>query len=111
VQTNTAVTFRIVVSRIAAVLLWLGSFVLGIIDVLYIRSIFDAIFLRFSNELKVGTAVEYFLVFIAAIGCLVFVVVTGEYHMKHAGTTSSWKLFAVSYIVLVAIPIINVIIA
>jgi hypothetical protein len=94
-------TARTVLASIAAFILWLGTVALGIADIYFIREVLVTIYLRFSENAEVGAVISTFSVLVLGIGWLVFIIVSGEYHVKHAGTLPSWKLFATSYIVLI----------
>lgn len=97
---------RTILQSVAAVILWLMTAALGMADVYFVREIFFAIFVRLSKDNAPALFWGDVLVVLAAIGFVAFLIASGEYHRKHVGERSSWRLFAWSLAVGLAIPII-----
>ncbi len=100
--------FRITLTRIAAVALWLTTIALGVVDVYFVRQIFFGLYARFSRQHQPAILFGDVLVVLAAIGVVVFIVVSTEFHRKHFCKHESWDLFAWTLVVQLAIPFIAV---
>jgi hypothetical protein len=96
-----------VLNALLAIVLWLASLVLGLLDINYSRQIIEVIFARFwTNEYWVAVFVENLVTVILALGLIVFLIVTSEYHQKHTGEPVSWKLFVKTLGVEILVPVI-----
>jgi hypothetical protein len=89
-----------VLSAVLAFVLWLVTAGVGLWEILVIREMVWGIFARFrSDEIASGSDfwtalnVSQWVVLIAAIGWLALAVGTAEYHYRHYGERSSWRLF------------------
>lgn len=95
-----------VLPRVLAILLWLTTVGLGLVDIYFTLQIFLAVYARFFNNPEPAGAIYYVLLLILPLIYLAVIVMTGEYHLKHVGQPGSWRLFAQTLAVLVAIPIV-----
>ena len=84
-----------------AVILWLASAALGGVAIYYLREIILVLFTTFvvgdrNPAIYYSQAVTLmnWMTFIAAIILLVYIIGSGEYHLKHFRERSSWRLFA-----------------
>jgi hypothetical protein len=99
--------YKNILNAVLAIVLWLVSLVLGLLDIDFSRRIIESIFARFwANQYWTAVLVENIATLIFALGFIVFIVLTGEYHRKHVGQPGSWKLFGVSLGVEILIPVI-----
>ena len=78
---------------ILAVVLWLVSFVLGLQAIYGLAQIIGLIQVRLGGSVKGAALSSYGLVFFLALGFLVFIIASTEYHMKRVGKPESWRLF------------------
>jgi hypothetical protein len=74
--------------------LWLATIVIAIVEVYFVQSIVVNIYARFGDDFGTGVVLRNFTAVIAGIICMIVVVATGEYHLRHAGQPSSARLFA-----------------
>jgi hypothetical protein len=97
-----------------AALLWLASVALAMVEIVVVRELvmrFYALLVnwinpaaqRYGPEFWSALSLRNFVVLILALLVLIFAVATGEYHARRVGTRSSWKLFAWSFGVELAI--------
>jgi len=98
--------FRTIAIRVFAVALWLSTIGLSIADIYFTREIFFGLYARVSTEGRLAAAGGNFLVVLAAIAALGFIVVSTEYHRKRFCKHESWDVLAWSLVVLLAIPFI-----
>ena len=98
--------FVTLLPRVFALLLWLITLAVGLVDIYFGREIFFAIYARFSTEGSAAAAISNWLVLILALVYLGFVVFTSEYHLRHVGQRASWKLFSQTLIVELVIPLL-----
>jgi hypothetical protein len=98
--------YKPVLNALAAIILWLASLLLGLLDIGYSRQIIEAIYARFwPNQYWSAVFVENLVTVIFALGLIAFLIVTGEYHQKHNGRQESWKLYGKTLGVEILIPI------
>ena len=99
--------YKNVLNALLAIVLWLTSLVLGLLDIDFSRRIIESIFARFwTNQYWTAVLVENIATLILALGFIVFIVLTSEFHRKHVGEPSSWKLFGQTLGVEILIPVI-----
>ena len=84
---------------IVTALLWLASAVFSTATVYYTYALSILIYSILSgkqgtNEFFAGIFVGQVAAFISGLIWLGVILVTGEYHLKHAGTKKSWKVIA-----------------
>jgi hypothetical protein len=88
-------TIKKIASRLLTVLLWLISLVLGLVNIDFFYQIIIAVFARFwPTRYWAAILTANISVIILAIAFIAFVILTSEFHYKHAGEPASWKLFA-----------------
>ena len=76
-------------------LLWLLSAALGFVSVYYFHELAILIYAAFiGKEYSIGVLVGQASAIIAALIALGAIIVTGEYHLKHAGQRKSWQILA-----------------
>jgi hypothetical protein len=97
---------RIILAKLLATFLYVATLAFGLLDVYFVREIVWAIYVRFSNEVKPAVLIGDLTIFIMAIVYMAFVIITGEYHFKHAGESKSWRLFSNTFAVEFFIPIL-----
>ena len=73
-------------------ILWLGLAVVGLYEIYLIREIFFCIYARFWSDYWAAAALGQWLIFLSAGAWLALVIGSGEYHYRHLGQRSSWKL-------------------
>ena len=96
-----------ILNTLLAIVLWLASLVLGLLDIDFFGKIIESLYARFwTNEYWTAVFVEDLATVILALGFIVFLVLTSEYHSKHAGEPGSWKLFGKTLGVEILIPVI-----
>ena len=84
---------RFVFAIILSLLLWIGSSLLGLLNIIVIRDLTIAAVL-FSGGNAEGAGVVAIITTILAAMVLIGVIIGGaEYHYKHIGQPSSWKLY------------------
>ncbi|MBE3145460.1 MAG: hypothetical protein IMZ61_16285 [Planctomycetes bacterium] len=86
---------KIFISKLLAVLLWLISLILGLADIDFFYQIIVSIFARFwPSQYWAATLTANVSVVVLALVFIAVVIITSEFHYKHAGEPASWKLFA-----------------
>ncbi len=93
-------------NRVVTLLLWLASIALLIADIYFVRELFFVIYARFSTDAAVALLWGNIIVVVAAILAVGFIIASGEYHRKHHGKPRSWRLFAWTFGVGLAIPVL-----
>ena len=97
---------RFILARILALALYLTTLAFGLLDIYFVREIVWAVYVRFSTEQAPAIVIGDVVLFIMAIVYLAFVIITGEYHIKHAGRSESWRLFSTTFAIEFFIPIL-----
>ena len=98
--------FKMIAIRVAALVLWLLTIGLSIVDIYFTRELFFALYARVSTEGRLAAAGGSVLTVLAAIAALGFIVASTEYHRKRFCKHESWDVLAWSLVVLLAIPFI-----
>lgn len=93
-----------VLPRVLALILWVITLILGLYDIYFSREIFYSLYARFSTTPQPAVLMGNALIVVLAILYIGFVILTGEYHLKHVGKPESWKLFYQTFIVQLFIP-------
>jgi hypothetical protein len=96
---SRVVPSRLMLSRVLASILWLGTAVVGIYEIYLIREMIFAIYARFIEGASSGT--DYWAALSLgnaaliplSIGWIALVMSGGEYHFKRVGQRNSWRLF------------------
>lgn len=84
---------RQIASTLLTIVVWLVTFGLGLQSIYLIKEFFVLIYVQLGGGLEPAQRIAPALVFISALGFLVFIIASTEYHMKRAGTPESWRLF------------------
>ena len=88
-------TIKILISRLLAILLWLISLILGLVNIDFFYQIIVSVFARiWPTRYWAAILTANVSVIILAIAFIAFLILTSEFHYKHAGEPASWKLFA-----------------
>ena len=91
------------ITKLVAVCLWLGTIAVGLYQIVILRGMVLRIYGTFwSNRWFAVTLGNWSIVAFAMVW-IAFAFGTGEYHFRHIGERSSWRLFAISIAVQVAI--------
>ena len=91
-----AVPRRFLLSAVLAVVLWLGTAVIGLQNMVIIRDLTAWGVLRLGGTYDTAVAVSLLALVGAALVWIVMVVGGGEYHYRHFGQRRSWRLFAIT---------------
>jgi hypothetical protein len=93
-----------VTSAVVAFVLWLATAAVGLWQITIVREMLFALFARFSGvsisgyeifkQAQLAAALGTWLVVILAIVWIIVFVGGAEYHYRHVGTPRSWRLFA-----------------
>jgi hypothetical protein len=84
---------RQIASSILAMVLWLISAGLGLQAIYTVKEIFYLIYVGLGGSIQRAERCVPVLVFFLALGFLVFIIGTTEYHLKRVGRPESWRLF------------------
>jgi hypothetical protein len=101
---------RMMLSTILSVILWIGTAIVGLQNIIDIRKLFVVTFARLGGVFNVAYSLSYFVVFISAQLWIVLVIGGGEYHYRRLGQRNSWKLFALTIVGQLSILILSQII-
>jgi hypothetical protein len=80
-------------NSILAILLWLVTFALGLEGIYIIKELYYLITVQLGGNLAQAENFVPVLVFFLAIGFLIFIIASTEYHVKRVGRPESWRLF------------------
>jgi hypothetical protein len=75
-------------------ILWLATVLAAVVEILLVQSIVVSLYARFGDDYATGLLLRNVSAVIMGIVCMIFVIGSGEFHLRHAGQASSWKLFA-----------------
>jgi len=84
---------RLILSALLALILWIGTAIIGLQNIIDVRKIFVVSFARLGVDFPVAYSLSVFVVFISALLWIALVIGGGEYHYRRLGQRSSWKLF------------------
>jgi len=76
-----------------AIILWLFTFVMGLESIYIVRELYYLIRVRLGGSVEQAELAVPVLVFFMALGFLIFIVASTEYHAKRVGRPESWRLF------------------
>lgn len=93
-------------NQVITLVLWLASIALLIADIYFVRELFFVVYARFARDAAVALLWGNVIVVAAAILVVGFIIASGEYHRKHHGKPGSWRLFAWTFGVGLAIPLL-----
>ena len=85
---------RVILSAMLSVVLWIGTALVGLQNILDVRKIFIIGMARLGGNPAVTESLSIFVVFISGMLWIALVIGGGEYHYRRIGQTSSWKLLA-----------------
>ena len=77
-----------------AFVLWLVTFALGLECIYISKELFILIYTALGGSAALAQQIALGLIMILALGALVFIISTAEYHRKYFGKPKSWRLFA-----------------
>jgi hypothetical protein len=80
-------------NSILAILLWLVTFGLGLEGIYIIKELYYLISVQLGGSIAQAENFVPVLVFLLAIGFLIFIIASTEYHIKRVGQPESWRLF------------------
>jgi len=98
---------RNIVGKVFFAVAWVGSLVLALVDIGFVRSIVFAIYARVQGGYYPAVVMGQVVTIICAILFLAYMVVSGEYYRKHAGEAKSWLYLGRTYVVLLLIPVLE----
>lgn len=81
-----------IVLAVLAFVLWLLTVVLGMNGIYLVKEIFYLIFSSLGGNMRIAEQYALILVFVLGLGFTVFVIGSAEYHRKHVGEQTSWRL-------------------
>jgi hypothetical protein len=84
---------RQITSSVLAIVLWLVSFGLGLEGIYVLTQIVSLIYVSLGGSVAATERFLLVLAFFLALGFLVFIIVSTEYHLKRVGKPESWRLF------------------
>ena len=84
---------RFILAVILAVILWLGTLIIGILNLFVIIDLVVAGFLALGGSRASATFVAILTVFLFTLVYIGVVIGGAEYHYKNIGQPRSWKLF------------------
>lgn len=85
---------RFILTVLLAILLWLGTFFIGLMNILVITDLVIAGYLGFGGSPEGASVVAILAVLIAAMVYIGIIIGGAEYHYKNIGQPNSWKLFS-----------------
>jgi len=85
---------RLVITWLVAVILWFGSACIGLLNLIVIRDLAIMAVALLGGGVSEAEPIAMLAVFIGAMLYIGFVIGGAEYHFKHIGHPSSWKLFS-----------------
>jgi len=84
---------RQIASNVLAIVLWLVSFGLGLEGIYILTQILSLIYVSLGGSIDAAERALLVLAFFLALGFLVFIIASTEYHLKRVGKPESWRLF------------------
>ncbi len=91
------------VTKLLVFCLWLGTIGVGLYEIVILRGMALRIYALFWSNRWFATTLGNWSIFVFAMVWIAFAFGTGEYHYRHIGERSSWRLFGISIAVEVAI--------
>ena len=79
--------------NVLAFVLWLFTVALALEGIYILKELFYLIYVALGGSVARAEQFVPVLVFFLALGRLVFVIWTSEYHLKRAGRPESWRVF------------------
>ncbi|MBE0697326.1 MAG: hypothetical protein IH586_10415 [Anaerolineaceae bacterium] len=93
IESNSGNKSTPVILQILAGLLWLASVAGGLYALYSLSKLALTVYALFGDTYYEGVVTGQVAAIIAALGFIVMFIITGEYHLKHAGERRSWMLF------------------
>lgn len=84
---------RRVFTGVLALVLWIATCALGLLEVYLVLQMVGRIYARFGSSYWSGVTIDNATLLILALLYIAFAVGTGEYHQKRVGQRNSWRLF------------------
>lgn len=78
---------------IAAVILWLLTFGLGLQGIYTLSQLYGVFLVWRGSSVDEASVSSFGVVFFIAFGFLIFIIASTEYHLKRIGKPASWRLF------------------
>lgn len=102
------------VSKVIAVLLWVTTLVVGLLDIYVFQFITIWFYANFFNsgtqasavDIAASNSLRITTVLIVGVLYVIFLIATSEYHFKHLAQPSSWRLLGWSIVIELLIIII-----
>ncbi|RLD09018.1 MAG: hypothetical protein DRI56_04840 [Chloroflexota bacterium] len=85
---------RFIIMALLTSLLWAGTLVIGLLNILVIRDLVLMVYLSAGHNTAEMSVAAILAVLISALIYIAVVIGGAEYHYKHIGCPSSWKLFS-----------------
>jgi hypothetical protein len=87
---------RMVITWLLAVILWLGSAFIGLLDLIVIRDLAILAVAAVDGSGAQAGPIAIMAVYLGTLLYIGLVIGGGEYHYKNIGQPSSWKLFTIT---------------
>lgn len=91
---SRTVPLRLILSRALALLLWLGTAIMGLQVIVVLRNFFIWVLLQVMSDLWSAIGMGNWAIVPLGIAWIALVVGGGEFHYSQVGQRSSWRLFA-----------------
>lgn len=88
------------------VIAWLGTVTLAIVDIFFIREIFWMLLARFRPGYLAAVFWGDVVVMVGAVAVMIYVILSGEHHIRQKDPARSWRNLGKAYLVLLLIPIV-----
>lgn len=85
---------------VAVAVLWLVTVLLGLFAVYNLHALSMLAFQAIKghqftpSDFNTGRLIGYLVIFFGGLGWIATAILSGEYHLKHAGEVKSWKIIA-----------------
>lgn len=87
---------RLVITWVLAVILWLGSAFIGLLDLIVIRDLAIMAVVAVDGETAQAGPIAIMAVYLGTLLFIGLIIGGGEYHYRNIGQPSSWKLFTIT---------------
>jgi hypothetical protein len=85
---------RFILTVLLVLILWFGSFIIGLLNIIVITDLVIAGFLAIGGSPEGASVVAIIAVILAAMVYIGIIIGGAEYHYKNIGQPGSWKLFS-----------------
>ena len=89
-----AMRSRFIIMALLSFMLWLGTLVIGLLNLLVIRDLVLAVCTAAGIGIAATGVAAILAVFVSAVIYIIVIIGGAEYHYKRIGHPSSWKLFS-----------------